>query len=199
MDRSGLNILIVEDEAVIATDIKSLLVSEGFNVIGTAKNATKAYDMLSTKDINFCILDIHLGTGPSGIDIAEVLHNKYQIPYLFLTSFSDEKTLEAAQEQAPYGYLVKPFQDQSLISTISIAWSNWKRSVQKSINSEILNKVSLTDQEKVITSLLAQGYSYKAMCEKLFISMNTLKYHAKNIYSKFDVKGRSELTALIYQ
>ncbi|MDG2450179.1 MAG: LuxR C-terminal-related transcriptional regulator, partial [Saprospiraceae bacterium] len=133
------------------------------------------------------------------IDIAEVLHNKYQIPYIFLTLFSDEKTLNSAQEMAPYGYLVKPFQDQSLISTITIAWSNWQRSLHKTINSELIAKKSLTDQEQVITGLLAKGHSYKTICEKLFISMNTLKYHAKNIYSKFDVKGRSELTAHLYQ
>jgi len=62
-----------------------------------------------------------------------------------------------------------------------------------------MSKISLTDQEQVITDLLAKGHSYKTICEMLFISMNTLKYHAKNIYSKFDVKGRSELTALLYQ
>ena len=122
-----LNVLIVEDEAVIAADIRSLLRSEGCKIAGVAYNGSRALDLLSSTNPNFAILDVHLGTGPSGIDVAEVIHSKYRIPYIFLTSFSDEHTLSAAQEQGPYGYLVKPYQERTLLTTISIAWSNYKR------------------------------------------------------------------------
>ncbi|MEQ9440405.1 MAG: response regulator transcription factor [Cyclobacteriaceae bacterium] len=195
--RAGLKILIVEDDPIIATDIKSLLLSEGFGVVGVAKNALRAYDLLKSSAPNFAILDIYLGTGPSGIEIAESIHDRYQIPYIFLTSFSDEKTLTAAQEQGPYGYLVKPFQEKTLITTIAVAWSNYQRlQQQQGINLSRFN-IKLTEQEENICRLLCEGASYKQICARLFISMNTLKFHVKNIYSKFNVAGRAELTALL--
>lgn len=199
MNKSDLRILIVEDDPIISIDIKSLLKSEGFLVVGVAKDGLRAYDLLSSLSPNFAILDIHLGTGPSGIDVAEVIHDKYHIPYIFLTSFSDSDTLAAAQEQGPYGYLVKPFQDSTLITTISIAWSNWQRLQKKAPIDLHKIGVEFTQQEGKICELLIKGFSYKQLCEELFISMNTLKYHIKNIYIKADVKGRSELTALIAQ
>ena len=197
MDRQELRILIVEDDPVISTDIKSLLLHEGFKVVGKAKNAVAALDLLYNAKPNFAILDIHLGRGQNGIDIAEVIHEKYKIPYIFLTSFSDEATLEAAQEQGPYGYLVKPFQDRSLITTITTAWQNFNRTL-KAHRVELSSfNLKLTLQEENICLHLIKGASYKQICAVLFISMNTLKYHVKNIYTKFDVKGRAELAALL--
>jgi DNA-binding NarL/FixJ family response regulator len=194
MESSELRILIIEDDPIIATDIKLLLRKEGFQVVGHAKNAIRAYDLLVSTNPNFIILDIHLGTGPSGIDVAEVIHNKYHLPYIFLTSFSDPDTLTAAQEQGPYGYLVKPFQEKTLLTTIAIAWSNHQRLATKNeINFDKL-KVHLTNQEKAICQLLFIGDSYKQICGTLAITMNTLKFHVKNIYSKLGVTGRAELT-----
>lgn len=194
MEFSELRILIVEDDPIIATDIKSLLRKEGFQVVGHAKNAIRAYDLLVSTNPHFIIIDIHLGTGPSGIDVAEVIHNKYNLPYIFLTSFSDPNTLSAAQEQGPYGYLVKPFQEKTLLTTIAIAWSNHQRLVTKNeIDFDKLT-VNLTNKEKEICQLLFSGDSYKQICQSLVISMNTLKFHVKNIYSKLGVTGRAELT-----
>lgn len=197
MDNSELSILIVEDDPVIAIDIKSLLRQEGFSIVGVAKDASRAWDLLASEQPNFAILDIYLGSGPNGIDVAEVIHEKYHIPYIFLTSFSDSDTLAAAQEQGPFGYLVKPFQDQTLITTISVAWSNWSRMQKKPLIDLSALTIGLTQQEIKICELLVQGLSYKQMCAHLFISMNTLKYHVKNIYTKAEVSGRSELSALI--
>lgn len=194
MESSELRILIVEDDPIIATDIKLLLRKEGLQVVGHAKNAIRAYDLLISTSPNFIILDIHLGTGPTGIDVAEVIQNKYNLPYIFLTSFSDTDTLSAAQEQGPYGYLVKPFQEKTLLTTIAIAWSNYQRLATKNeLNFDKL-EANLTTQEKAICQLLFSGDSYKQICETLTISINTLKFHVKNIYSKLGVTGRAELT-----
>ena len=191
-----LNVLIVEDEAVIAADIRSLLRSEGCKIAGVAYTGTRALDLLASANANFAILDVHLGSGISGIDIAEIIHNKYNIPYIFLTSFSDELTLSAAQEHGPYGYLVKPYQERSLLTTISIAWSNFRKSQEKNTWTIEQSNFQLSKQESKICELLCNGLSYKQICADLHISMNTLKYHVKNIYTKCDVKGRAELIPL---
>lgn len=193
-----IRILIVEDDPIIATDIRGLLTHEGLNVCGVAKNGLRALDMMHALRPNFAVIDIHLGHGPSGIDVAEVIHTKYHFPYIFLTSFSDPDTLAAAQEQSPYGYLVKPFQDQTLLTTISVAWHRFQQMTKSSEPGYPTDFSILTDQEKSIALLLIQGRSYNQMCDELDITINTLKYHVKNIYSKFDISGRSELTAMVY-
>ncbi len=87
MNLEDLKILIVEDEPIISLDMKSLLQYENISVVGIAKTASRALDLLHNFSPNFAILDIHLGSGGSGIDVAEVIHKKYNIPYIFLTSY----------------------------------------------------------------------------------------------------------------
>ena len=194
MDRSKLEILIVEDNPMINLDIKSLLTHEGFKIAGVASHGSKALDLLANRKPNFAILDIHLGNGISGIDIAEVIHEKYHFPYIFLTSFSDDATVTAAQEQAPYGYLVKPFQDRTLITTITTAWLHHQRLKENKDPDLDQYFDQLTPQEQTVCRELMKGGSYKQISEQLFVSLNTLKYHVKNIYLKLEVASRAELS-----
>lgn len=196
---SDINVLIVEDEPIIAEDIQDLLISESFRVIGIAHTGLDAFDMLSTRKPNFVLLDIHLEGTMTGLDVAQIIHQKYHIPYIFLSSYDDENTLQQAQQHSPYGYLVKPFQDRTLITSIKIAISNSKLfNKEKTITKakiEDIFKASVTDQEYVIVSNLVNGKSYKQIASDNFISMNTVKYHVKNIYNKFNLTGRSELAS----
>ena len=187
----SIRILIVEDDPIISHDIELILSNAGYLVEGTAFNAVQAINHLASKDLDFALLDIHLGKGDSGIDVAEIIHTKYQIPYVFLTSFSDKTTLAAAMEQGPYGYLVKPFQEATLLSTISLALHNHsKQSKASELN---YKNQSLTDQEKKICKGLYDGKPYQQIADEMFISINTVRYHVKNLYIKYDVKGRAEL------
>ena len=129
--------------------------------------------------------------------MAEVLTSKYQIPYIFLTSFDDDKTIEEAERHSPYGYIVKPFQDRTLLATIKIAWSNYK----KQQSTDLLSKadierkldISLTPQEYEILTKLINGESYKQIAEAQFLTTDSIKYHAGKIYKKLGISGRSEL------
>jgi len=196
---SETNVLIVEDEPIIAEDIQDLLLAESFKVIGVAHTGLEALDMLSTRKPNFVLLDIHLAGSMTGLDVAEVIHLQYHIPYIFLSSYDDENTLLQAQQHSPYGYLVKPFQDRTLLTSIKMAIANYKTfSKHKSITKEDVEhifKVAVTDHEYLIITNLIDGKSYKQISADNFISMNTVKYHVKNIYNKFDLKGRSELAS----
>lgn len=197
MDWREIKVLIVEDDPIIALDIKSLLTQQGAKVAGIAQNGSRALDMLYSLQPNFVLLDIYLGPGMSGIEIAEVIHENYQIPYIFLTSFSDPETVSAAANHSPFGYLVKPFQDPTLLTTIQLAWTTSQKI--SAVENESLHiqwgAVELTEQQQSIIQHLVAGESYKQIAAAHFISVNTLKYHLKNIYILFDVKSRSELTA----
>lgn len=199
MAHQPLNILIVEDDPIIAEDLYSLLTMHDYKVAYVAHNGTDAIDALANKQPDFAILDINLGSGMTGIDVAEVIHNKYHIPYIFLSSFDDEETLNAAQSHGPYGYLVKPFQDRTLLTTIKIAQTNYESTKKthevskEAIETHVNQK--FTNQEFNIITLLIEGLSYRQIAEKCFISANTVKYHAGNIYSKCGISGRAELAA----
>ena len=193
MGTNSNRILIVEDDPIIAHDLSLLLQKKGFQIVAVAHRADKAIDLLSKQNVDLAILDIHLGSGETGIDVARFIKTKFKIPYIFLTSFSDAETLQAAQEQGPYGYLVKPFQEQTLYTTIAIALSNFERQNEK-LNLEKLEK-SLTDQEKSICRLMFEGKSYQEIADGLSVSINTIRYHVKNLYVKLQVNSRAELVA----
>lgn len=188
-----LSILIVEDDPIIAHDILIILKKHGYQRVVVCHKASKAIDRLASDTVDFVILDIYLGGAQSGIDIAKIIHEKYNLPYIFLTAFSDPETLRDAQEQGPYGYLVKPFQEATLLTTISIALSN-HRSRNRFLSFDHL-RVSLTEQEMVICRGLFEGKSYQQVADQQHISINTVRYHVKNLYLKFDVKTRAALIA----
>lgn len=191
--------MIVEDDPLIAADLNSFLNSEGYNIVGVAHEGAEALDMLVNRQPQFAVLDINLGQGMSGLDVAEVIHQKHHIPYIFLTSFDDENTLAEAHQHAPYGYIVKPFQERTLLTTIKLAFANYNKEKNSSdVSKELIESkfnCSITAQELKIVTALLKGKSYKEMAEEIFVSQNTIKYHVKNIYRKFDLKGRSELAS----
>lgn len=186
-------VLIVEDDPIIALEISHVMREAGYYIAGPAYTAARAVDLLASGIVNFAILDINLGGGQSGIEVANLIQRKYKIPYIFLTAFSDAHTLAAAQAHAPYGYLVKPFQPATLLSTTAIAISNFHRS-KKGLNLGKLS-VKLTTQEKRMCELLVTGKSYQQMADELFVSINTVRYHIKNLYVKFSVNSRAELVS----
>jgi len=189
------NILIVEDDPIIAMEIAYVLRSADYKVTGPAHSAVRAVDILAGNDIDFAILDINLGGGESGLEVAKLIQEKYQIPYIFLTAFSDGHTLQAAQEYAPFGYLVKPFQAPTLLSTTAVAISTFKR-LRRGLDFSKL-KVRLTPQEQKLCGFLVEGKSYQQIADELIISINTVRYHLKNLYLKMSVNSRAELVGML--
>lgn len=116
-----MNILIVEDELLIAEMLKEMLLELNYNVAGIAKNDAQAFEFLKkNQSINFAILDINLNSTQTGIDVAKKLNNEYHTPFIFLTSYSDKKTFSEAIEVKPQAYLIKPFSKMDLFTTLEI-------------------------------------------------------------------------------
>jgi DNA-binding NarL/FixJ family response regulator len=195
-------ILVLEDDGIICEDICSLLRSHQYSITGVAHNAIQALDMLVNRKPDFALLDINLGSDISGIDVAKIIQEKHKIPFVFLTSYDDDATLEAVKECSPYGYIVKPFQDRTLLTTIKMALHNHKTAMDKEDldKSELEAKTNakFTNQEFTILNLLLEGLPYKAIGEELYISVNTVKHHTKNLYLKLNVSSRAELYKRIF-
>ncbi len=190
-------ILIVEDEPIIADDIERVLSIHNYEVAGKAYSSTKAIDMLNSRYPDLVLLDIALKGDKDGIDIAHIIRNTYKIPFIYLTSFSDKLTLERAKPTMPYGYIVKPFKDKDLLTTIEIAI--YRYTAEKNMHILLKDKVDslmdqqLTNMEFKIVELIWHGKSNKEIGDELFISLNTVKTHIKNIFIKMEVKSRNEL------
>jgi len=119
------NILIVEDEILIADTIKRYLLKQGHHVVGIAINFDEAKDLYLEMKPDLVLLDIRLSGTKSGIEVAEFIQGQNQnTPYIFLTSQVDRISLDAAKKTMPAGYLSKPLQAESLMSTIEIVMHN---------------------------------------------------------------------------
>jgi DNA-binding LytR/AlgR family response regulator len=117
-----IKVMIVEDELIIAEDIRSKLSGLGYNVTGIATDVKEAESLLQKNSPDIVMLDIILRDGDDGIALAEIIRNQYNIPFIFLTSHADKATIERAKRVKPDGYLVKPFTDRDLYSSIEIAF-----------------------------------------------------------------------------
>lgn len=116
-----LKIMIVEDEMITAESIKDMLEDLGYDVVGICMRAETALDAILSEEPDFALLDINLKGGKTGIWLAEQLHQKFDIPYVFLTSYGDKATIEQATATNPYGYLLKPIDKQHLYASIEVA------------------------------------------------------------------------------
>lgn len=118
---SNVQILIVEDESIIAIDIQNKLENLGYHVIETAFSGKEALEQIAQTPPDLILMDINLGEGLDGIATAEVIHKKYNIPVIFLTAYSDDKTLQRAKSTGPFGFMNKPFRQRELRATIEMA------------------------------------------------------------------------------
>lgn len=125
MSSKSIKILVVEDEYITQKLICSNLIELGYQVVGTAMSYDEAVELLKNENIEFALLDITLKGDKTGIDIANYINEKLNIPHVFLTAYSDQETLSNAIKTNPYGYLVKPFEKANLYSAIEIAFQNF--------------------------------------------------------------------------
>lgn len=114
-------ILVVEDEALIAEDIREALVRLDYDVVGTAASAREALALTDRERPDLVLMDIRIRGGTDGIETAAMLEKAHQVPVVFLTSHSDEATFARATRVAPYGYMLKPFEERDLRITVEIA------------------------------------------------------------------------------
>jgi DNA-binding LytR/AlgR family response regulator len=118
---SKIKVLIVEDESIVARDIQFSLNKLGYSVCGIASSGEKALDTAFIEQPDLVLMDIMLKGAVSGIDTALKMKALLDVPVIFLTAYADEATLEKAKIAEPYGYIIKPFKEVELQTTIEVA------------------------------------------------------------------------------
>jgi CheY-like chemotaxis protein len=125
------NILIAENEGVIAKDLERILKKFGYAVSAMAFSGEEAVQKAKEKKPDLVLTDVILEREMDGIEAARQIHSRFNIPVIFIASVSDKKTVERAKEAEPYGFIIKPFEEKLLYTTIEMAlyrhrmkWSN---------------------------------------------------------------------------
>ena len=186
----------MEDEALIALEIERALRGLGYRIAGKVRNGDKALDMLATTNPDLALLDIDIKGTRNGIDLARVIREKHDFPFVFLTAFSDRETLNTLKDTFPYGYIVKPFNRQELLTTIELALHKFAAETADgfpgldTLNHSLLEPLTLREYD--VLRLMYEGLPYREIAGRLFISLNTVKYYQKGIYGKLGVGSKLE-------
>ena len=152
-------ILIVEDESIVALNIKNRLEGLGYAVVATSSSGEAAIQIVAQSLPDLVLMDIKLKGTIDGIEAAAQIRAHFQIPVVYLTAFSDEETVERAKLTEPYGYILKPFEARDLCTTIEISLykhqmeqqlrerEQWLATTLKSIGDAVIT----TDSEGLVT------------------------------------------------
>lgn len=118
---SEVKILIVEDESIVAMDIKHRAEGLGYEVTAITPSGEEALEHVAGTRPDLVLMDIVLKGEMDGIEAAQKIRDSYDIPVVYLTAYSDERTLKRAKITEPFGYIIKPFEDRELHSAVEVA------------------------------------------------------------------------------
>lgn len=194
-----LNILVVEDDAVVAQDLADCLHELGHCPVGPAYGIDAAKALFASQRIHIALLDIHLENPDDGIALSAWIKENHGIPVVFLTAYSDYATLSEAKKVYPAHFLVKPFNKPQLKAALEITANNFynadpsQRAAAKAMRLDQQLGNVLTKREIEILALVYLGFSNHQLAERLCISANTVKTHMKSIFTKTGSTSRPDL------
>ncbi len=152
-------ILIVEDESIVARDIRNMLVGLGYEVAAVVPGASAAVQKAQEMKPDLVLMDVMLQGETTGVEAAEKIYNRFNIPVVYLTAYADSSTVQHAKKTEPFGYIIKPFEERELQTTIEIALYKYQMQMQlkdrerwlSTILKSIGDGVIATNQDGLIT------------------------------------------------
>lgn len=145
------NIVIAEDEKIIALDLSNTLQKLGYNIAGIAVSAKDIFNLIEISNPNLIVMDIMLKGSMNGIEAANIISRKYGLPVVYLTALTDEETLQKAKKTNPFGYILKPYDEKTLHSSIEMALYRHK------VDQELELKTKELEEEKKKTDSLLKN------------------------------------------
>jgi PAS domain S-box-containing protein len=150
------DILIVEDQRIVAKDLEREVAGMGHRVCGIASSGEAALELADRIHPQLVLMDIHLRGTLDGISVAREMKRRYNTPVLYLTGYADDDTIERARDTQPVGFMLKPFRERELKAAIEVALSNgaqrreaqgWYEQVMRSMSDAVVT----TDTAGLIT------------------------------------------------
>src|SRR6187551_2720261 len=131
----GRQILIVEDEFVVANTLRLLLEKAGYTIMGVAMSGSEAVEHLNKQKPDMVLLDIFLQGDQTGIEFSDRL-TEANIPFIYISANSNQQVIEEAKATRPYGFIVKPFREKDVLVTLEMALHRHAHSVEASLRKE---------------------------------------------------------------
>lgn len=199
-----IKLFIVDDHQMLIEGIKSLLQDEpNLKIVGTATTAELCLQFFSTQTADVILMDINL-PDLSGIDLTAKLLEKYpKLKIIALSTFTQGTYVRKMMESGAKGYLLKnasKFEILKAIETVNSGQNYLTQEAQEALKYEInlQNKLpKITKREKEVLVLIVEGLTNHDIAEKLFISIDTVDSHRKNLYSKLNVNNTAMLIGFI--
>lgn len=151
-------ILIVEDEKIIAEDIKRTLQSFDYEVIGINSSGESAVETAQQEKPDLILMDVMLSGKMNGLEAADHIYNNFDIPVIFLTAYANDEILTKATLSSPFGYLIKPFEDRELKVNLEMAF--YKHKMEKNLRNSRNFLLNLIDNVPDYISVKDTHYKY---------------------------------------
>lgn len=203
-----INVAIIEDNNTIREGLAALVNgTDGYKCIGAYRDCESFLAKLSSLEVDVVLMDIGL-PGMSGIEgVKKAMEMKPELSILMLTIYEESDKVFDALCAGATGYLVKKTPPSRLLDAIKDA-SEGGSPMSSRIARQVItafkegqniatdnSKYDLTDREKEVLNLLADGYNYQEIANTLYISVDTVRHHIRNIYKKLHVHSQSEAVA----
>ncbi len=203
----NLRVLLVDDEPLLLESLEIILSFHQMEIMGKARDGREALEVLAEKTCDIALVDLNM-KGMGGIELISRIKLEYpEVKILVLTTFYDDKYITQAIAGGADGYLLKDSGKEAILGAVGQIMGG--RNV---IDSKVMERLALlmggagqktrlfdgmTEREKEICTLLAQGNTNKQMAEILYISEGTVKNYISSIYEKTGIHDRAKLVALM--
>ncbi|GAA0554442.1 sigma 54-interacting transcriptional regulator [Chitinophaga japonensis] len=158
-------VLIVEDEYIVANDLRLILQKAGYQVCGIAASVPEALDIIAQHHPGLVLLDIYLKGKLTGIDLAQQLREQH-IAFVYLSANSNQEVLEAAKATQPYGFLVKPFREKDVLVTLDVARYRHEHSLESTLHRE-------TRLQEALSRMMAEESGYEEKLLKMAMALQS--------------------------
>ncbi len=207
------SLILVDDEPLLTESLEIILTLRGgHEVIGRAQNGLEAIDILRSKKADLMLVDLNMPR-MGGIELIRKVHAEYpDIKIIVLTTFYDENNIAEAIAGGAISYLLKDSGKDAILNAVDQALKGqsvldnkvmqkltamMSSGIDKKASSDPYAGLDLTDREKEICKLMADGLTNSQIASLLFISEGTVKNYISSIYDKFDIHDRAKLVSVL--
>jgi len=191
-------IIIVEDDEITSMNLNMSLQKQGYIVTDICDNTQEAKQCVSKNKPDIIIIDISLQDTSDGIELAKEIKENYDIPFIFLTSYSDDNIISQAKLTEPYGYIVKPFDPGSLHATIQMALFKFHQENERKEDINIL-KVDKLNLEKLLYSKRSSDEPIVPFAENYHLDISICETFYRDKKIKLTKKENAFLRLLVAQ
>jgi len=188
-------ILVVEDENIVARDIATSLKRLGYAVPAVASSGEEAVERTVDTDPDLVLMDIVLRGKMDGVQTAQHIHDHFNIPVVYLTAYADEKTLQRAKMTEPFGYMLKPFEERELRSTIEMALCKSKTESKLRKSEEAQENLLQSEKLRALGEMVAEvGHHFNNFLAIILLNAELLEKKLKG-YRAEGIKERLRIIA----